>query len=151
MKIFYLNKDFNIKELCLKKNYTSEKENEALFKYYKNNYYKVIRENEKLKLFSIRLSSPGDILVIGIPVIVWLIKMLLDIYKRKQQIDLNDLEYAIKKIEKKEKQIVLVEKLLEFKGRLKEKHNHKDIEFIMQDLKKDLKILDNFAEKPMIK
>ena len=150
MKVFYLNKNFNIKEYYFKENYISKKENMNSFKYYKNNYYKVIRENEKLKLYSIRLSSPGDILVLGIPTILWLIKMFLDIYKRKQQINLNDLEYAIKKIEKKEKQIVLVEKLIEFKERLKEKHNHKDIEFIMQDLEKDLEILEIFAEKPLI-
>lgn len=151
MKIFYLNKEFNVKEEYLKKNNISKKENATSFKYYKNNYYKVIREKEKLKLYSIRLSSPGDILVLGIPLVVWLIKMFLDIYKRKQQINLNDLEYAIREIEKKEKQIVLVEKLLEFRERLKEKHDHKDIKFIIQDLEKDLEILDCFAEKPLIK
>jgi hypothetical protein len=66
MKIFYLNKNFNIKKYYFKENYISKKENINPFKYYKNNYYKVIRENEKLKLYSIKLSSPGDILVVGI-------------------------------------------------------------------------------------
>ena len=151
MKIFYLNKNFNIKKYYFKENYISKKENMNPFKYYKNNYYKVIRENEKLKLYSIKLSSPGDILVVGIPIVLWLIKMFLDIYKRKQQINLNDLEYAIKKIEKKEKQIELVGILFEFKKRLKEKHNQEDIKLIIQDLEKDLKILEIFAGKPLIK